>query len=364
MIGLTRRRKPYSSGENDISFPINDVRYNRSPDSQITQIQAVSQSYVDEEAFHFTNMSCRDRTKEFNSTIKSLQSRQGNLVSGSKSSNAFRIQRSHFTTLAKKIGLDISNTFIKLEKLALLAKRKSLFDDKSIEIQELTYIIKQDITQLNQQITELHQIANGSHVDRSKHVQTHSHSVVISLQSKLAHMSKDFKDVLEVRTQNMKEQRERRDQFSKGPLADSLPSAALAGHAVGSVLQQSGSYGVDNESVAIEMGSFGNSNYTSQMQVVEKQETYIKDRSDAMESIEQTIVELGGIFSQLAHMVKEQEEEIKRIDTNVDETETNVELAHGEILKYFQSITSNRWLILKIFFVLIVFFIFFVIFVA
>ena len=70
---------------------------------------------------------------------------------------------------------------------------------------------------------------------------------------------------------NMKEQRERRDQFSKGPLADSLPSAALAGHAVGSVLQQSGSYGVDNESVAIEMGSFGNSNYTSQMQVVEKQ---------------------------------------------------------------------------------------------
>ena len=33
-----------------------------------------------------------------------------------------------------------------------------------------------------------------------------------------------------------------------------------------------------------------------------------------MENIEQTIVELGGIFSQLAHMVKEQEEEIKRFD--------------------------------------------------
>ena len=32
-----------------------------------------------------------------------------------------------------------------------------------------------------------------------------------------------------------------------------------------------------------------------------------------MENIEQTIVELGGIFSQLAHMVKEQEEEIKRL---------------------------------------------------
>ena len=35
-----------------------------------------------------------------------------------------------------------------------------------------------------------------------------------------------------------------------------------------------------------------------------------------MENIEQTIVELGGIFSQLAHMVKEQEEEIKRFVTS------------------------------------------------
>ena len=30
-----------------------------------------------------------------------------------------------------------------------------------------------------------------------------------------------------------------------------------------------------------------------------------------MESIESTIVELGGIFQQLAHMVKEQEEQIQ-----------------------------------------------------
>ena len=51
-----------------------------------------------------------------------------------------------------------------------------------------------------------------------------------------------------------------------------------------------------------------------------------------------------------------------RIDANVEETEANVEGAHGELLKYFQSVTSNRWLIIKIFFVLIVFFIVFVVF--
>ena len=42
----------------------------------------------------------------------------------------------------------------------------------------------------------------------------------------------------------------------------------------------------------------------------------------------------------------------------------NVEAAHGEILKYFQSVTSNRWLMVKVFIVLIVFFVIFVVFLA
>ncbi len=53
-----------------------------------------------------------------------------------------------------------------------------------------------------------------------------------------------------------------------------------------------------------------------------------------------------------------------RIDANVSETQTNVEAAHTELLKYFQGITSNRWLMMKVFAVVIVFFIIFIVFVA
>lgn len=42
------------------------------------------------------------------------------------------------------------------------------------------------------------------------------------------------------------------------------------------------------------------------------QAAYIQDRADTMQNIESTIVELGSIFQQLAHMVKEQEETIQR----------------------------------------------------
>ena len=40
-----------------------------------------------------------------------------------------------------------------------VAKRKSIFDDKPEEIQQLTYIIKQDIGSLNSQIGQLQEVS-------------------------------------------------------------------------------------------------------------------------------------------------------------------------------------------------------------
>uniref|UniRef100_T1DKT8 Syntaxin-5 n=1 Tax=Crotalus horridus TaxID=35024 RepID=T1DKT8_CROHD len=299
-------------------------------------------------------MSCQDRTLEFRSACKSLQSRENGLhVNKPVQSGAIR-QRSEFTLMAKRIGKDLSNTFAKLEKLTILAKRKSLFDDKAVEIEELTYIIKQDINSLNKQIAQLQEFVKAKGSLTGRHVQTHSNTVVVSLQSKLASMSNDFKSVLEVRTENLKQQKSRREQFSRPPVATMSLSANNLGS---SVLQDERRYSGD---VAIDMD-----NRTSQqLQLINEQDSYIQSRADTMQNIESTIVELGSIFQQLAHMVKEQEETIQRIDANVEDTELNVEGAHMEILKYFQSVSSNRWLMVKIFLILIVFFIIFVVFLA
>ena len=104
---------------------------------------------------------------------------------------------------------------------------------------------------------------------------------------------------------------------------------------------------------------------TAMMQVQRSGDlSYLQSRADAMQNIESTIVELGGIFNQLAHIIKEQEETMLHIESNVEDAAINVDLGHSEILKYFQKVSSNRWLMVKIFGVLIFFFIFFVIFMA
>lgn len=313
-------------------------------------------------------MTCRDRTNEFKSAVNLMHGRLGNgIIPGAKIKKG-KIeslqQWNEFMKIAKAIGRDIGNTYAKLQKLTILAQRKSLFDDRPVEIEELTYIIKQDIGSLNKQILQLQSLVKAQHPSNGRHMQTHSNSVVVSLQSKLASMSNEFKKVLEVRTENLKHQKSRREQFTQGPVNSSLPPSAVSGYHQGSVLvadEQANSKG----DYTINMtGSDRPNVYQQQLQLIDEQDSYLQNRAETMQNIESTIVELGGIFQQLAFMVKEQEEMIQRIDHNVEDTELNVEAAHTEIVKYFRSVTSNRWLMIKIFAILIFFFIIFIVFMA
>lgn len=53
----------------------------------------------------------------------------------------------------------IQNTWISYYKRhEILFRKKTIFDDKPVEIQELTFIIKEDIANLNKQIAQLQQV--------------------------------------------------------------------------------------------------------------------------------------------------------------------------------------------------------------
>ena len=124
--------------------------------------------------------------------------------------------------------------------------------------------------------------------------------------------------------QNLKAQKSRREQFSGSvPVVSDLPAAALTGGPFGS--SQNGSKGSvllrdayqahGGEAVAIDMAAADHQPRRSQIQqqvFADETESYLQSRSDAVQSIESTIVELGGIFQQLALMVREQEEMVQR----------------------------------------------------
>lgn len=372
-----RRRGPSESGD-DLVITTNSFLNNHYQQQQ-RPFQSTNQHYnVEKATFEkieedllkqrlpiIITMTARDRTNEFANAIRSIQSRTVARAAVSRTPrHAKQIQSySEFMMTAKNIGKNIASTYSKLEKLAMLAKRKSIFDDRQMEIEELTTIIKMDLNSLNKQIAKLQDLGRQQRESfgssKKNHIASHSSSVVVNLQSKLANMSNTFKNVLEVRSEKMREEQNRREQFTQGHVSTMLPPSIVSGKQGSLLLQEQDS----SASVSIDLEPAMNQ-LSIQRNAYDHTDSYVQARAETMQNIESTIVELGGIFQQLAHMVKEQEEMVERIDSNIEHTELNVEAAHAEILKYFQSVTGNRWLMIKIFAVLIFFFIFFVVFLA
>lgn len=232
-----------------------------------------------------------------------------------------------------------------------VAKRRTLFDDRPVEINELTFVIKQDLSSLNQQIGALQSLTKQQHPKADQEGE-HNKNVVYLLQGKLTDVSVNFKDVLEARTKNIQASRSRTENFISSVSQHAQPD-----------LQKSASplYGTPNRASpapgndTLSLQPVGESQLLM-MEEAQPANTYIQQRGEAIEAIEKTIGELGSIFGQLATMVSEQSDMIQRIDVNTEDVVDNVEGAQRELLKYWSRVSSNRWLIAKMFGVLMIFF--------
>eukprot|EP01111_Echinosteliopsis_oligospora_P010229 TRINITY_DN3147_c0_g1_i1.p1 TRINITY_DN3147_c0_g1~~TRINITY_DN3147_c0_g1_i1.p1 ORF type:complete len:250 (-),score=81.67 TRINITY_DN3147_c0_g1_i1:146-895(-) len=237
----------------------------------------------------------KDRTQEFNSVAESVRSKQANQKPWK---NTAKSQKSKFMIVAAQIGRDIYDTTEKLHKLTALARNKSLFNDPTVEIEELTFIIKQDIQNLNRQIGTLHDFS-GTGSNNSKQGEAHSNTVITYLNSKLSDTTKGFKDVLSVRTETLKSQQERRQRFTGTTPVTPPPSRALstASSSSSSSSANSDPYSSRHHDLPESQTRTGGEVAISMPSILIQQEDYTSSRTMAAESIEKNSSRITGCFS-------------------------------------------------------------------
>lgn len=350
-------------------------------------------------AFSGSLASYRDRTSEFQSLTERLRkiqtpgsSSDSNGVGNSaKISQSATLVPSDFNKRASRIGLGIHEASQKIARLAKMAKKTSMFDDPAKEIEELTAVIKQDITALNAAFSDLQALQNSQVGDSnfSKDSAIHFTTIVDDLNNRLKGITKELKDVLVTRSENLKAHENRKQLFSSnasrgnpfaqqrgtgvssGAVTDTKPPPWTNGSNFSASLPTSRVPLIDHSNVSQLRRRVGGDGATSiqmegymQQQMIQRQDSHMQSRATALQNVESTISELGNIFTQLATMVAHQGELAIRIDDNMDDTLANVEGAQGALLKHLSHISSNRWLIMKILFVLIIFMLIFIVFVA
>ncbi|KZV51642.1 syntaxin-31-like [Dorcoceras hygrometricum] len=164
--------------------------------------------------------SYRDRTSEFVSISKTWRKIEGNASNLPRSLNHYfgdaMPDRSEFNRNASKIGLRIHQTSQKIDRLSNLTRRSSIFDDRSRENEELTALIKNDITALNIALSDLQTLQNMEITagNYSGDKIFHLTAICDDLKSRLMHATKQFQDVLTTRTKNIKAHENRKQMFS------------------------------------------------------------------------------------------------------------------------------------------------------
>ena len=290
-----------------------------------------------------------NRTREFFQIIETYNLNNQPLL---------QIQESQFSKASKMISNQLRG--MNLLELHNLSMNKSLFIDKTTEINDLIAKLRQEMTLIKQNIQKLQQ--HLQQLKLNKQQLEHCNLVVMLLNTKLGDKSSEFTRILKIRSENLKEQQSRKElyidteqqqiQHRKQPSNKPGSSYTNQQSSFTSYNQPSNS---SNDQTVLDFGY-----YEQELAQNSQNSSYMDQRSQTITQIEQTIAEIGQIYSNFSNILAQQREKVQRIDDNTLDTLGNVEGAHGEILRYYENMGNNRGLVLKTFGVVVTFFMVFV----
>eukprot|EP00922_Rhytidocystis_sp_ex-Travisia-forbesii_P010487 GHVS01015365.1.p1 GENE.GHVS01015365.1~~GHVS01015365.1.p1 ORF type:complete len:286 (+),score=58.17 GHVS01015365.1:73-930(+) len=282
-----------------------------------------------------------DRTSEFFHAVDACSSSPPTANgTGGGGGGGLTEEEVQINALIADLSRDLNTSGLQLMELSQLAKQRGLFNDKTAQIEHLSHDVKTYITDMNGKLEMLEKKTSGG--GASRQTTAHYHNVADALRNRLLQTTAQFKDVLQQRTESMRNQESRRNMYS---------SASTAYRRVGGAAQAGGGAAFMAED-----------DRGGQQQSMVQRAQYSQERAEGMENVQRMIGELGQIFQKVASMVTQQDELVQRIDEDVDSSLHHVEQGQTELLNYFHRISSNRSLILKVFLILIAFVVFFVVF--
>lgn len=293
-------------------------------------------------------MPLKDRTSIFKTLVQKVEPQVIVSVGKGKTRKAPG-QTAALHQFASEIGRDMEDTTEKLKELTKLAKAKSPFGDPTEKIDEYTYLIKQDITLVQQKIKKVEALVaqpSGSQQERQ-----HAQNVLNILNNGLLSMTKKFGEALEERTTNLKSQQARKEKITGSRRVASTPSPVF--QPAFDMFDGDSSFTTETGDLAIPMLVHADNN-----------NDLILERVDQVQDIQRQISEVYEIFTQLAGLVHKQGEQIRRIEDSMDSTLDHAENSHRNLLKALENLSGNRKLILKVFAVLTFFVVMFMLFFA
>ncbi|CEG36968.1 syntaxin-like protein [Plasmopara halstedii] len=234
-------------------------------------------------------------------------------------------ENAQFNAAASDISKEVYQASKRLQQLTQLVRQNNMFNDPTDAINELAALVKKDITDINMQLDNLQEYIDSKRQSAtSRQAARHSDAVVSLMKSNLMATTKGFKDILEVRQENMKLQQSRRARYGKTasralgkPLAFKAPKPPRSNSShtdseqevnLFNTLPRPGLNMADTKQTEIQPLI----TTMTQEQLVAEQQNYAESRAGAVSQIESHIVDIGQLFGRLSTLIHEQGDLVRR----------------------------------------------------
>ena len=238
-----------------------------------------------------------------------------------------------------------------INQLSSMSKKSSSFNNSHVKISNATMNIKKSLIEIENDISQIKskELTNQKINKFSKLLLQNSIDI---LNSRISDLTVKFKKLLELQANKIK-QIETRKNF----------------------LNPSSKRNINNNNTFNEyITDLSKDNYNEEDVLLEVKETkqiqeqnnsqYYQNRLKEVQIIEKTMSEISGMMNRLSQTINEHAYIIENIRQNTDIALEHVEKGEKEVKQILESVKNNRWLLIRIFMILICVSVFYIIFMA
>ena len=237
-----------------------------------------------------------------------------------------------------------------INQLSSISKKSSSFNNAHTRTSNATLDIKKSLIDIEKEISDIKskELSNNKMNRFSKVLLQNSVDI---LNSKISDISMKYKKLLELQATKIKQIEKRRiilTPSSQRKINNSFNEYAT---------DFTGNNNYNEEDVLLEVKD-------KQQIMTQKESQYYQSRLKEVQEIEKTMGEISSMMNRLSQITYEHSFLIENISKNTDIALEHVEKGEREVKKILENVKNNRWLLIRIFMIIICVSVFYIIFMA
>ena len=248
-----------------------------------------------------------------------------------------------------RILLQIKDVENNINQLSSMSRKSSSFNNSHFKISTATMNIKKSLIELESQLEELKskELKNNKNMNKfSKILLDNSIEV---LNNHISDLTIKFQKLLQQQAEKIKNIEKRKRNISSNKKKN-------INNAFNEYTTDLSTNNFNEDDVLLEVGN--------QQITQNKESEYYKNRLNDVKAIEKTMAEISGMMNRISQMAYEHSFLIDNISRNTDIALEHVEKGENEVKQILENAKSNKWLFIKIFFIILCISIFYIIFIA